>query len=216
MKLKIWNYINQSTRNSTRNTKNTLEGGLACVVCEIWTKNANPKKRSKIEKRRQGIVRHFFQKSMKLKIWNYIYQSTRNTMSTTKNTVQGGLASVVCEISAKNANPQKRSKIEKRRQGIVRHFLQKSMKLKILNYIYQSTRNSIRNTKNTVERGLACVVIETLALHDDLPIWSKIEKRRQGIVRHFFQKSMKLKIWNYIYQSTRNSKRNKKNTKNEV
>src|SRR5207245_5226834 len=129
MKLKIWNYIYKSTRNSTRNTKNTVEGGLACVVCEIWAKNG------KNRKRRQGLVRHFFQKSMKLKIWNYIYQSTRNSMRNTKNTLEGGLACVVCEIWAKNANPQKRSKNRKRRQGLVRHFFKKSMKFKIWNYI---------------------------------------------------------------------------------
>src|SRR5437899_1934072 len=180
MKLKIWNYMYQSTRNSTRNAKNTFEGGLACVVCEIWAKNANPQKRSKIEKRRQGIVRHFFQKSMKLKIWNYIYQSTRNSTRNTKNTLEGGLACVVCEIWAKNANPQKRSKIEKRRQGIVSHFLQKSMKLKIWNYIHQSTRNSTRNTKNTLEGGLACVVCEISAKNANHQKRSKIEKRRQG------------------------------------
>src|SRR5437899_7111891 len=114
----MWNYIHQSTRNSTRNTKNTVEGGLACVVCEIRSKNAIPQKRYKIEKRRQGIVRHFFQKSMKLKMWNYIHQSKGNSIRNTKNTVEEGLACVVCEIWAKNAKPQKRSKIEKRRQGI--------------------------------------------------------------------------------------------------
>src|SRR5437870_20582 len=103
MKLKIWNYIHQSTRNSMRNAKNTVEEVLACVVCEIRSKNAIPQKRSKIEKRRQGIVRHFFQKSIKLKMWNYIHQSTRNSMRNTKNTVEGGLACVVCEISAKNS-----------------------------------------------------------------------------------------------------------------
>src|SRR5437899_185619 len=117
MKIKKMKYIlYQSTRNSMRNTKNTVEGGLACVVCEIWYKNFNRQKRSKNRKRRQGLVRHFFQKSMKLKIWNYIYQSTRNSMRNTKNTVEGGLACVVCEIWAKNANPQKRSKNRKRRQ----------------------------------------------------------------------------------------------------
>src|SRR5438093_8448926 len=125
-----------------RNTKNTVEGGLACVVCEISAKNANPQKRSKIEKRRQGIVRHFFQKSMKLKMWNYIHQSTRNSMRNAKNTVEGGLACVVCEISAKNANPQKREKNRKRRQGIVRHFFQKSMKLKMWNYIHKSKQHT--------------------------------------------------------------------------
>src|SRR5437899_2879423 len=109
MKHKIWNYIHQSTRNSTRNTKNTVEGGLACVVCEIWAKNANPQKRSKIEKRRQGLVRHFFQKSMKLKIWNYIHQSTQTSTTRRSTNLEGGLACVVCEIWAKNANPQKRS-----------------------------------------------------------------------------------------------------------
>src|SRR5437899_3270823 len=185
MKLKIWNYINQSTRNSTRNTKNTLEGGLACVVCEIWAKNANPKKRSKIEKRRQGIVRHFFQKSMKLKIWNYIHQSTRNSMRNTKNTVDGGLSRFVCEIWAKNANPQKRSKIEKRRQGIVRHFFQKSMKLKIWNYIHQSTRNSMKNTKNTLHAFPTRRASDLWAKNANPKKRSKIEKRRQGIVRHF-------------------------------
>src|SRR5437899_12803205 len=107
-----------------RNAKNTVEGGLACVVCEISSKNRQKRDPSKIEKRRQGIVRHFFQKSMKLKMWNYIHQWTRNSTRNTKNTVEGGLACVVCEIRAKNANPQKRSKIEKRRQGIVRHFFQ--------------------------------------------------------------------------------------------
>src|SRR5438034_9816279 len=90
-----------------------------------------PSKTVQNRKRRQGLVRHFFQKSMKLKIWNYIHQSTRNSMRNTKNTVEGDLACVVCEISAKNANPQNRSKIEKRRQGIVRHFFQKSMKIEI-------------------------------------------------------------------------------------
>src|SRR5437899_4703732 len=104
MKLKIWNYIHQSTRNSTRNTKNTVEGGLACVVCEISAKNANPQKRSKIEKRRQGIVRHFFQKSMKLKIWNYIQKSTRNSTTNTKNAVDVRLAYVNSEILNKNDN----------------------------------------------------------------------------------------------------------------
>src|SRR5438034_821619 len=123
----MWNYIYQSTRNSMRNAKNTVEGGLACVVCEIRSKNAIPQKRSKIKKRRQGLVSHFFQKSMKLKMWNYIYQSTRNSMRNAKNTVEEGLACVVCEIRSKNAIPQKRSKIEKRSQGIVRHFFQKSM-----------------------------------------------------------------------------------------
>src|SRR5437899_1148836 len=167
--------------NSMRNKKNKVEGGLACVVCEISAKNANPQNRSKIEKRRQGIVSHFFQKSKKLKIWNYIHQSTRNSMRNTKNTVEGGLACVVCEISAKNAKPQNRSKIEKRRQGIVRHFFQKSMKLKIWNYIHQSTRNSMRNTKNTVEGGLACVVCEISAKNAKPQNRSKIEKRRQGI-----------------------------------
>src|SRR5438034_9347579 len=120
-----------------RNTKNTVEGGLACVVCEISAKNANPEKWSKIEKRRQGIVRHFFQKSMKLKIWNYIHQSTRNSMRNTKNTVEGGLACVVCEISAKNANPKRSEERRVGKQGRVRHFLQKSMKIKIRKYIHQ-------------------------------------------------------------------------------
>src|SRR5438034_9539739 len=100
MKLKIWNYIHQSTRNSMRNTKNTVEGGLACVVCEISAKNANPEKWYKIEKRRQGIVRHFFQKSMKLKIWNYIHQSTRDRKSDVKKKVEKALDCVVCEIYA--------------------------------------------------------------------------------------------------------------------
>ena len=163
-----------------RNAKNTVEEGLAAVVCEIRAKNANLQKRSKIEKRRQGLVRHFFQKSMKLKMWNYIHQSTRNSMRNAKNTVEGGLACVVCEIWAKNANPQKRSKIEKRRQGIVRHFFQKSMKLKIWNYIYQSTRNSMRNTKNTVEGGLACVVCEIWAKNANPEKRSKIEKEDRG------------------------------------
>src|SRR5437899_8287970 len=107
-----------------KNMKKSDEGGLACVVCEIWAKNANPQKRSKNRKRRQGLVRHFFQKSMKLKIWNYIYQSTRNSMRNTKNTVEGGLACVVCEIWAKNVNPQKRSKNRKRRQGLEKHLIQ--------------------------------------------------------------------------------------------
>src|SRR5437899_760344 len=146
MKLKIWNYIYQSTRNSTRNTKNTVEGGLPCVVCEIWAKNGKNRKRrqglvrhffsknrkrrqglvrhffSKNRKRRQGLVRHCFQKSMKLKIWNYIYQWTRNSTRNTKNTVEGGLACVVCEIWAKNG------KNRKRRQGLVRHFFSKNRK----------------------------------------------------------------------------------------
>src|SRR5437899_2678968 len=91
---------------------------------------------------------------MKLKMWNYIHQSTRNSMRNAKNTVEEGLAAVVCEIRAKNANLQKRSKIEKRRQGLVRHFFQKSMKIKMWNYIHQSMRNSI----NKVERGIFCVV----------------------------------------------------------
>src|SRR5437899_6794834 len=102
MKLKIWNYIYKSTRNSTRNTKNTVEGGLACVVCEIWAKNG------KNRKRRQGLVRHCFQKSMKLKIWNYIYQSTRNSTRNKKNTIEGSLTYVVSEIWAKNVKNQKR------------------------------------------------------------------------------------------------------------
>src|SRR5437899_5967114 len=103
-----------------RKAKNTVDGGLVSTLCYTDLKNANSQKRYKIEKRRQGIVRHFFQKSMKLKMWNYIHQSTRNSMRNAKNTVEGGLACVVCEIWAKNAKPQKRSKIEKRRQGIVR------------------------------------------------------------------------------------------------
>src|SRR5437899_147407 len=180
MKLKIWNYIYQSTRNSRRNTKNTLDGGLGYVVCEIWAKNDNPQKRSKIEKRRQGIVRNFFQKSMKLKIWNYIHQSSRNSMRNAKNTVEGGLACVVCEIWAKNAKPQKRSNIDKTSFRSVRHFFQKSMKLKIWNYIYQSTRNSMRNTKNTVEGGLACVVCEIWAKNANPQKRSKIEKEDRG------------------------------------
>src|SRR5437899_1198584 len=176
------------TRNSTRNTKNTVEGGLACVVCEIWAKNG------KNRKRRQGLVRHCFQKSMKLKIWNYIYQWTGNSTRNTKNTVQGGLACVVCEIWAKNGKNRKRrqglvrhffSKNRKRRQGLVRNCFQKSMKLKIWNYIYQWTRNSTRNTKNTVEGGLACVVCEIWAKN------GKNRKRRQGLVRHFFSKNRK-------------------------
>src|SRR6266851_4936338 len=91
MKLKILNYIHQSTRNSMRNTKNTAEWGLGCVVCEISAQNAQKRP-----------------KTMKLKIWNYIHQSTRNSMRNTKNTVEWGLGCVVCEISAKNA--QKRPK----------------------------------------------------------------------------------------------------------
>src|SRR5437899_8652528 len=98
---------------------------------------------SKNRKRRQGLVRHFFQKSMKLKIWNYIYKSTRNSTRNTKNTVEGGLACVVCEIWAKNGKNRKRRrglvrqsflKKRKRSQGLVRHIFQKSMKLKIWNY----------------------------------------------------------------------------------
>src|SRR5437899_2716817 len=105
MKLKILNYIHQSTRNSMRNAKNTVEGGLACVVCEICAKKIEREKwKKKIEKE----DRHFFQKSMKIKILNYINQSKRNSMRKAKNTVEGGLACVVCEISAKNPNHQKR------------------------------------------------------------------------------------------------------------
>src|SRR5437899_2053684 len=187
MKLKIWNYIYKSTRNSTRNTKNTVEGGLAG---EIWAKNG------KNRKRRQGLVRHFFQKSMKIKMWNYIYQSTRNSTRNTKNTVEGCLYTKIFGKYSKN---------RKRRQGLVRHFFQKSMKIKMWNYMHQSTRNSTRNTKNTVEGGLACVVCEIWAKN------GKNRKRRQGLLRHFFQKSIKIKIWNYIYKSTKNSKRNMKN-----
>src|SRR5438034_759352 len=110
MKEKRVKKIYKWKRNSKKNTKNTKEGGQGCVVCEIWDKNG------KNRKKRQGLVRHFFQKSMKLKIWNYIYQSTRNSTRNTKNTVEGGLACVVCEIWVKNG------KNRKRRQGLLRHF----------------------------------------------------------------------------------------------
>src|SRR5712664_4049521 len=94
MKFKMWNYIHQSKRNSMRNAKNTVEGGLACVVCEIWAKTAN-----------NGTLKKF-KKSIKLNMWNYIHQSTRNSMRNAKNTVEGGLACVVCEIWAKNRQQQ--------------------------------------------------------------------------------------------------------------
>src|SRR5437899_7223995 len=110
MKLKISLHIDLPILNSMRNTKNTVKGGLACVVCEIWAKNANPQKRSKNRKRRQGLVRHFFQKSMKIKIWNYMHQSTLNSMRNTKNTVKGGLACVVCEKIGRASYREKRSK----------------------------------------------------------------------------------------------------------
>src|SRR5437899_12723203 len=100
-----------------RKAKNTVDGGLVSTLCYTDLKNANSQKRSKIEKRRQGLVRHFFQKSMKLKMWNYIHQSTRISMRNTKNTVEWGLACVVCEIDRKNVKQGKRLKIEKRRKG---------------------------------------------------------------------------------------------------
>src|SRR5712664_467026 len=111
MKFKMWNYIHQSTRNSMRNAKNTVEGGLGCVVCERSTKNARKRPKryaSRIKILARGCYFCFVQRSTKLKMWNYIHQSTRNSMRNAKNTVEGGLGCVVCEISAKNA--QKRPK----------------------------------------------------------------------------------------------------------
>src|SRR6266851_321651 len=80
MKLKTWNYIHQSTRNSMRHTKNTVELGsrLRCLR-DIGQKH--PKTPKNAQKR---------PKTMKLKIWNYIHQSTRNSMRNAKNTVELG------------------------------------------------------------------------------------------------------------------------------
>src|SRR5437899_311342 len=110
MKLKMWNYIYQSTRNSMRNAKNTVEGGSSLRRLRDIRQKRKHSKSEKNRKKRKGLVWHFFQKSMKLKMWNYIHQSTRNSMRNAKNTVEGGLACVVCEISAKNRqkrDPQK-------------------------------------------------------------------------------------------------------------
>src|SRR5207245_11690160 len=107
----------QMIQKSKKKKKNKIKSGLDFYNYKKKKKNFHTRRSSEIEKRRQGIVRHFFQKSMKLKIWNYIHQSTRNSTRNTKNTLEGGLACVVCEIRAKNANLQKRTKIEKEEKG---------------------------------------------------------------------------------------------------
>src|SRR5216683_3608481 len=76
------------------------------------------------------------------------------------------------------------------------------MKLKIWNDIHQSTRNSMRNAKNTVELGSRLRRLRNIG--QKRPKTPKNSQKRP--------KTMKLKIWNYIHQSTRNSKRNAKNT----
>src|SRR6266851_196058 len=81
MKLKTWNYIHQSTRNSMRQTKNTVEWGSRLRrLRDIGQKH--PKTPKNAQKR---------PKTMKLKIWNYIHQSTRNSMRNAKKTVELGL-----------------------------------------------------------------------------------------------------------------------------
>src|SRR5712664_2255271 len=133
MKLKTWNYIHQSTRNSMRHTKNTVElGSRLRRLRDIGQKH--PKTPKNVQKR---------PKTMKLKIWNYIHQSTRNSMRNAKNTVElGSRLRRLRDIGQKRPetpqNDQKRSKTKK---------------LKIWNYIHQSTRNSMRNAKNTLELG---------------------------------------------------------------
>src|SRR6266851_7878143 len=80
---------------------------------------------------------------MKLKTWNYIHQSSRNSMRHTKNTVKMG-----SRLRRLRDIGQKRPKTSKNAQK-----RPKTMKLKIWNYIHQSTLNSMRNAKNTVELG---------------------------------------------------------------
>ena len=99
MKLKMWNYIHQSTRNSMRHTKNTVElGSRLRRLRDIGQKH--PKTPKNVQKR-----------------WNLkfgiIYTNRREIRwETRKIQLSWGLGCVVCEISAKNAQKRNPSKIE--------------------------------------------------------------------------------------------------------